>query len=234
MTGVLALMAATAVSVDVGWHTTANGGFEYIIQIEPELLDSLKAGTDVFSELPPFLRGVRSYRITIGNAELPHEGTPPAADTDIAQSRLQSSSGEGAAPQSADAEGPALSGPPAGAARPGTATADRQPDPASDLAAAEPAPGQTDPNTKREVAARTAGYQQAIAGGGPAPPEEGSPSNAQPVGYDWIAAGLRDKPWLPLTGAVLALFASLGANLYLVIGTVSLRGRYRSLAARVS
>ncbi|MBI2826588.1 MAG: hypothetical protein HYX69_18095 [Planctomycetia bacterium] len=230
MTGVLALIAATAVSIDVGWQPATGGGFEYIIQIEPELLDSLKTGTDVFSELPPFLRGVRGYRITIGHAELPREGTPPAAEADIAASRVQVPPAGNAAKKSDGAEGPALTGTPADAKQPETGSADRPPD--ADVAAAKPpaVPGDSD---NAGGGARTAGYQQAVAGGGPAPPaEDGSPSNTQAAGYDAIAASLRDKPWLPLTGALVVLFASVGANIYLVMNAVSLRGRYRALVAR--
>jgi len=72
-----AILAAATLGLDVGWQPLPDGGFEYIIQIEPETLESLKNGEDLRSEIPPFLRGVRSYRITVGNAPLPHEGEPP-------------------------------------------------------------------------------------------------------------------------------------------------------------
>ena len=76
MHGVLALVAASLVSIDIGWQPRPDGGFEYIIQIEPQMIDTLKDGQAIASELPQNLRGMRSYRITVGNAKLPHEGEP--------------------------------------------------------------------------------------------------------------------------------------------------------------
>ncbi len=77
MTGMWAILAATTLGLDVGWQPLPDGGFEYIIQIDQETLESLKNGQDLRSEIPPMLRGVRSYRITVGNATLPREGEPP-------------------------------------------------------------------------------------------------------------------------------------------------------------
>ena len=41
------------------------------------------------------------------------------------------------------------------------------------------------------------------------------------------------KPWLPLSLALLGLFASLGANVFLVWVASDFRGRYRALLRRV-
>lgn len=78
MNGLL-LLAAAMVGVDVGWQPLAGGGFEYIIQIEPDALEALAAGHDILSEIPEELRGVRRYRITVGTDPLPRIGTPPHA-----------------------------------------------------------------------------------------------------------------------------------------------------------
>jgi hypothetical protein len=77
MNGILALVAASVVAIDVGWQPLPDGGFEYIIQLEPQTLESLKDGQDLSSQLPPALQGIRTYRITVGNGPLPHEGEPP-------------------------------------------------------------------------------------------------------------------------------------------------------------
>ena len=77
MNGVLALVAAATLGIDVGWQPLDDGGFEYIIQLEPQTLDSLRDGQDLSSHLPPSLQGVRTYRITVGNGPLPHKGEPP-------------------------------------------------------------------------------------------------------------------------------------------------------------
>ncbi len=84
MNGVMALVAATVVAIDVGWQPLPDGGFEYIIQLEPQTLESLKDGQDLSSQLPPSLQGVRTYRITVGNNPLPHEGDPPPVPTSTA------------------------------------------------------------------------------------------------------------------------------------------------------
>lgn len=76
MTGLLVCLSAAAMGVEYGWQPVAGGGIEYIIQIEPALLDSLTAGRDVFSDLPSSVN-VRRYRITVGNERLPHHGEPP-------------------------------------------------------------------------------------------------------------------------------------------------------------
>ncbi len=75
MTGAL-LLAAAVVGVDYGWQPRPDGGFEYIIQLEPEALDALRAGQDIRSEVPPFLRSVSAYRLTTGRGTLPRVGTP--------------------------------------------------------------------------------------------------------------------------------------------------------------
>ena len=77
MNAMILLLASVTVGVDVGWQPLAGGGFEYIIQIEPETLESLKAGNDIISEIPPELVGVRRYRITVGTGPVPRIGTPP-------------------------------------------------------------------------------------------------------------------------------------------------------------
>lgn len=76
MTGIVLCLSAAAMGVDYGWQPV-EGGIEYIIQIEPQLVDSLKAGRDIFSDLPKTAQRVRSYRITVGKGRLPHHGEPP-------------------------------------------------------------------------------------------------------------------------------------------------------------
>ena len=77
MNGIVLVLAAAATGVDVGWQPVAGGGFEYIIQIEPEALEAMKAGEDIVSQLPSHLHNVRQYRITIGTGPLPRVGMPP-------------------------------------------------------------------------------------------------------------------------------------------------------------
>ena len=78
MNAVVAVIAVSVLGVDVGWQPLPDGGLEYIIQIEPQLLDTLRDGKDLGAALPAGL-DVRRYRITVGNAQLPHEAPQPNA-----------------------------------------------------------------------------------------------------------------------------------------------------------
>jgi hypothetical protein len=91
MTGLLVCLWAAAMGIEYGWQPVAGGGIEYIIQIEPALLESLKSGRDVFSDLPSSVSNVRRYRITVGNERLPHHGEPlPATSVVQAGGQVQS------------------------------------------------------------------------------------------------------------------------------------------------
>ena len=65
------MLAAAVLGVDVGWQPLPGGGMEYIIQIEPELLDALRRGEVVVSQVPPQVKDVRQYRIVVGRGRLP-------------------------------------------------------------------------------------------------------------------------------------------------------------------
>ncbi len=68
------LIAAATLGIDYGWQPLEDGQLEYIIQIEPELLSAMRQGEEVVSELTGDVRGVRRFRIKIGNDPLPREG----------------------------------------------------------------------------------------------------------------------------------------------------------------
>jgi hypothetical protein len=74
MCGTVLCLATVALGAEVGWRPLPEGGMEYIIQIEPHMLEAMKAGDDIFSDIPPNVRGVRSYRITVGTGEVPRIG----------------------------------------------------------------------------------------------------------------------------------------------------------------
>ena len=74
----LAIWVATAVvGIDVGWQRLPEGGMQYIIQLDPHTLESLRGGEAIESDIPPSAGEVRSYRIIVGKERLPRE-TPPA------------------------------------------------------------------------------------------------------------------------------------------------------------
>jgi len=222
MTSWIVLMASAAVGIDYGWQPIAGGGFEYIIQIEPETLESLKNGADIFSQLPPALRGIRGYRVTVGKGPLPHQGEPPPEP--LAQ---------------AAASDPNL-GNPRGMPTAGGETAKRSEAGNKTAPAAMP----PEPGSPPHSAQKT-GYQQASDGAAspgaapkaalePAPEEGGSPSDQLPHGFDAAGDAATPPPWMSLNVALLALFASLGANLFLAWITVAQRGRYRSVLGRLA
>jgi len=66
------LVAAAALAVDYGWQTNPAGEVEYIIQVEPELLDSLRSGQQLVSEIPPELQNVRRVIVRVGRGALAH------------------------------------------------------------------------------------------------------------------------------------------------------------------
>ncbi|MCG8586035.1 MAG: hypothetical protein MI757_15110 [Pirellulales bacterium] len=69
------LLTMATLGVDVGWQELEDGSIEYIIQIEPQLVGSLKDGADLTSGIRPELRNIRRYRVVVGTDKLPRN--PP-------------------------------------------------------------------------------------------------------------------------------------------------------------
>jgi hypothetical protein len=67
------------VGINVGWQPLPEGGMEYIIQLDPQTLDALKAGETIQSDIPPSAGEVRTYKIIAGTKKLPRISPPPAA-----------------------------------------------------------------------------------------------------------------------------------------------------------
>lgn len=74
MNGILVLLATSAIGVDFGWKPIEDGSLEYIIQVEPELLEIIKSGEPIINEIPNNVRGARRLRIIVGREKLPREG----------------------------------------------------------------------------------------------------------------------------------------------------------------
>ncbi len=90
MNGIAIMLVAATVGVDYGWQPREDGTLEYIIQIEPELYQSLREGGEIVSEIHPDARNVSRIRIRIGREELPRvnaEQTPAGATIIDAQVR---------------------------------------------------------------------------------------------------------------------------------------------------
>ncbi len=74
MNGIAVLVSLAVISVDYGWQPASDGQLEYIIQIEPALLEGLKNGDEIASEIVPEARGVRKFRIRVGSGPVPKIG----------------------------------------------------------------------------------------------------------------------------------------------------------------
>jgi len=70
MNAIALMVAMSATGIDCGWHQLDDGNVEYVIQIEPMMVDQLKDGFEVTSEIPADLQGVRRFRIQIGDHPL--------------------------------------------------------------------------------------------------------------------------------------------------------------------
>ena len=64
------------VGINVGWQPIPEGGMEYIIQLDPQTLDALKAGETIQSDIPPGAGHVRTYKIIMGTKKLPRINQP--------------------------------------------------------------------------------------------------------------------------------------------------------------
>ena len=208
MTGLVVLVTAAAMGIEVGWEPIAEGGHEYTIQIEPQLLDLLNRGQDeIVSEVPPNVH-IRRYRVLVGTGTLPRvdgPAEPPAAVHETAPP--PASTRDTIAPPFDDKEL---------ADRPEAAPAD-EPEKAAETA-----------GSKDEEAPSNAATLE-IPGQLPQAGAEPSPLGAQPAGFNAPQDSTTKEvdlkkpelgpaeaqPWLPFLIAALLLCCSLGANLYL-------------------
>ena len=76
MHALLLCLATAAVGINAGWHRTPDGGMEYIIQLDPQNLESLGDGRALQSDVHPEAGVVHSFQIIVGKQPLPRE-TPP-------------------------------------------------------------------------------------------------------------------------------------------------------------
>ncbi|MEX0714573.1 MAG: hypothetical protein WD278_19710 [Pirellulales bacterium] len=284
----LLFMPTAACGVEYGWQPVAGGGIEYIIQIEPEMLDALKEGDDIFSDLPPATANIRGYRITVGTGKLPHHGEPLPVETPDETDARPSAAAPFGSPLPAGFDQP-LPGPDFDSVESGQAGPPREFLPASargasrgiatasgprlgDPADATTGPAEEDPEARAadtNVPARSRSEDNDPSHADAAEPgaagdhtaagdKSPSPSNGTHDRRVALAGGSRDersasdervesgsedtenaadnlagqKPWLPLSLTLLGLFASLGANVYLVWIAAGLRRRYRSVIQR--
>ena len=220
MCGHIACIAAVLLGVDAGWQPLPEGGMEYIIQIEPQLLETLKSGEPIQSDVPSYVKDVRSYRIVVGTAKLPRQLPPAEVDSPAAATAAKN-------PPPAD---PFLPPPASPSMWPDLSGS---PPPLRQQGAEPPAtPNLFEPTPEsKRIDAQEAGYQEKPSA---APQVESKSPSEQPSEREESQPGATAKPWMPLIVALFTLFGSLGANFYLGWITWNARSRYRALLGGMS
>ena len=200
---------AAVVGIDVGWQPLQEGGMEYVIQIDPQSLEALKAGEPIQSDIPPDAGDVRSFRFYLGT-EKPRRINPPAKS-------IQSppvNAAEGARMPASNVpeiqDGSAVKLPNQQAATPVQST----PFPRTLI---------PDPAVK-PLTARSAAFNEPADG---IAKSEATSQNKSEGKKEEPA-----KPWMPLVLVSLGLFASLGGNAYLAWIFADLRRRYRATLSK--
>src|SRR5690349_2376844 len=69
----IALLAVVATGIQFGSAALPGGGNTYIVQIEPDLIDTFRE-KGYSSDVPPGLRDIRRIEIRVGTAPLPNQG----------------------------------------------------------------------------------------------------------------------------------------------------------------
>jgi len=214
MYGHLFCLAATVLGIDVGWQRLPEGGLQYLIQIEPEMLETLKGGEPIESDIPTRVRDIRGYRITVGKGPLPKEEPPaeapgaPGPSTAAAKVPADPFFGSRVAPFSQPA-GPLAAAPAA-----------TEPAPVPGLA---PMPRTLAPDPSvRPLAEQPAAFVQSsgevTSGAGEKTAVEASPESS--------------RPWWYFAFALAALGGSMTWNAYLLALLREARRRYRGLLDR--
>ncbi len=72
MCGLVVCLATVVVGIDAGWQPLDGGGVEYLIQIEPQLLDALRSG-----ETAGFLQITCGNVMILGENDRAVDGFPP-------------------------------------------------------------------------------------------------------------------------------------------------------------
>lgn len=225
-THVLCLCTAV-VGIDVGWQPLDEGGTEYIIQLDPQSLEALKAGVPIESDILPGAGDVRSFKFYLGD-EKPRRiaSTKPAqtrqANAAYSERTPQSNpfdSADGSAGKLPNQQSLELPGRQAGRL-PSQQTA-AMPDRPETESQKDPLPRALGPDPTAKALTAQAGFN-----------EPANSARSEPAAQPRSQANREEagKPWMPLVLVSLALFASLGGNAYLGWLFADLRGRYKKLS----
>ncbi len=226
------VLAATTTGVDYGWQTNDNGELEYIIQLEPALLEALLAGETIRSEIPPMVEGVRSFRIQVGRDPLPREEIPTTNDDEPGDVSRESPF----RPVPPVIEAPSFPAPPRSFDLPG-----EEGEGESTLAPETGNGGlfsgisQEPPLTFEQPvrAEHLETLDDSTEGEDDSEQKEEQPGDERPETTPTNTAPSNragsGRPWFPLTLTAILLFASIGVNLYLFWILRETLSRYRRL-----
>jgi hypothetical protein len=231
MYGGIACVTAMLLGIDFGYRPRSEGGVEYLIQIEPQTLESLKNGAPLESAIPPQVRDVRAYRITVGTGPLPHVLPPPPAekrekprpaemehrhhDEAPSPNRLtENTPGESFPHSRSDIHSHHSDEPPPSPSWPGIHPGSVNPSP--------PRTFLQDPSG-RPIPEQSASFIQSGS-------STTGPSSAGPQGG--VPEQTPSKPWIPLVLSVVLLSASVTCNGYLLWLLYEGRQRYRAIVDR--
>jgi hypothetical protein len=209
MHGEFIIVATVLLGVKFGYQPLPEGGMQYLIQLEPQTLESLRNGvTAAESDVPPGVRDIRSYKITVGTGELPKILPPPTHKKVAAAAKGQ--------PRTTGLPG----GEPGKPSGPWTEPAPQDPFKPD---ASPPRVLPQEPAGKPLDAQPTV-FTPPVASQLPAATEPPASSSAIPPASP--------KPWIPLALALVLLAASVTWNGYLVWLLYEARRRYRGLVDR--
>ena len=182
---------------------------EYVIQIDPQSLEALKAGEPIQSDIPPDAGDVRSFKFYLG-AEKPPRISPPSKSIQSAPLGTAEGARMPASNFPKIQDGSAVKLP-------------NHPAAAPDQTAPFPRTLKPDPAGK-PLTARSAAFNEPADG---IAKSEATSQNRSEVKKEEPA-----KPWMPLILVSLGLFASLGGNAYLTWIFADLRRRYRATLSK--
>jgi hypothetical protein len=216
----IVLLAFAATGIQFGSEALPSGGNTYIVQIEPELIDTFRE-KGFSSDVPPGLRDIRRIEIRVGTAPLPNQGltvlkVPSGGAADATKPpRLDAAADDPGSKHVADSRGP-KSEPMENS--PKKLSADL---PANSLSG------------KREHTAEQASFQSRERS---APAADGGPSAAAATlansnGKRAASPNDSESEWasIPLLAALGALIVSASGNLYLAWVHMGTRRRYREV-----
>jgi hypothetical protein len=226
------LLAVAAVGVQFGSEPLKEGGNTYIVQVEPELIDSFRK-EGFSSDVPPQLRDIRRIEIRVGTAPLPNQGLtvlkPIENGTSAAAKRQDASPPDTARKKVAPSDEPKIAS---------SQSAPRE------LPSKAPTDRLTDSPAKTvEQASFKPDKRSAVpADGGPSaagtPPDsqygkQPDQNSGQSSETDRAAAHDPEKSSIPFLGALGALILSGAGNLYLGWVHLGTRRRYREVVGQL-